>query len=182
MLRSRDHDLACVVLVLELALASVVPLFAQGRRDLPPPDASRPPLLTTQAPDSIRIQTAHLRMAELLQVLATGDGATLNTLFGEATLEPGTCGNPSEALSRAAARVRRVPRSGGHSLALFFEEISVRDAIGMTDSTGAQVITAQLVFVPASGVPLRNPVTLDLDPDRAVWTREVGLVKSLCDL
>lgn len=153
-------------------------LSAQRRTDLPPPDSSRAPLLTRAPADSIRHQTALLHVAELLQALQAGDATTSSTLLQNATLSLATCASSGEAFSKAAARLRRIARSdGGTSLALFFDKIAI------VDSGTIQVVDAELVLMPVtSGIPIRGSVRLVLDPERAVWTREAGLLKALCNL
>jgi hypothetical protein len=154
------------------------PLSAQRRTDLPPPDSSRAPLLTRAPADSIRYQTAYLHAAELLQALQAGDATTIGALLENTTLASATCGSVGEAFSRIATRVRRIARSdGGTSMALFFDKITI------VDSGTTQVVTAELVLMPAtSGVPVRSSVRLVLDPGRAAWTREAGLLEAFCGL
>lgn len=160
------------------ALLLGTPLSAQRRADLPPPDSSRVPLLTRAPADSIRYQTAYLHVAELLQALQAGDATTMGTLLENAVLSSTTCGSLSETIAKVGARVRKVALSdGGTSLALFFDKIKI------ADSGTAQVVTAELVLLPmASSPPTRSSVTLILDPDRAVWTKETGLIETLCGL
>lgn len=128
--------------------------------------------------DSIRYQTAYLHVAELLQALQAGDATATGTLLENATLDSATCGGVGEAFSRVGPRIRRIARSdGGTSMALFLDRIEV------ADSGTTQVVTADLVLLSAtSSVPVRRSVTLVLDPGRAVWTREGGLLKALCSL
>lgn len=151
-------------------------LSAQRRTDLPPPDSSRAPLLTRAPADSIRHQTAFLHIAELLQALQAGDATTLGTLLENAALSSTTCGSPGDAISKIGARVRKIALSDGRtSLAMFFDKIKI------ADSGTTQVVTAELVLMPAtSSVLARSSVTLVLDPERAVWTREAGLLDALC--
>ena len=152
-------------------------LSAQGRTDLPPPDSSRAPLLTRAPADSIRYQTAYLHAAELLQALQAGNATTMGVLLAQAPQSSSTC-SWSEAVSKAATRVRRIVRSGGGtSLALFFDKIQI------SDSGRAQVVTAELVLLLAvSSVRTRSSVTLIMDSDRAVWTNETGILSALCNL
>lgn len=154
------------------------PLSAQRRTDLPRPDSSRAPLLTGMSSDSIRYQTAYLHIVELLQALQGGDARVMGALLEGATLSSTTCGSVGEAFSKVALRVRRIARSdGGTSMALFFDKIKI------VDSGTAQVVTAEVVLLPAtSSTPLRGSVTLVLDPERAVWTKEAGLLETLCGL
>jgi hypothetical protein len=154
------------------------PLSAQRRRDLPPPDSSRAPLLTRAAADSIRYQTAYLHTAELLQALQAGDATTMGTLLENATLSSTTCGSLSETIAKVGARARKIALSdGGTSLAVFFDKITV------ADSSTSLTVTAEIVLVPAtSGAPLRDSVMLVLDRASAVWTREAGLLSALCTL
>ena len=165
-----------VTLASTLALSAPIPVDAQ-RSDLPRPDSSRAPLLTRATADSIRYQTAYLHVSELLQALQAGDAKAMTMLLQHATLS-GTCGTPGETLSKAAARVRRIMRwDGGTSMALFFGSIRI------VDSGPTQLVTADLVVLPAfpSGA-VRSGVTFTLDADRAVWTREAGLLDALCRL
>ncbi len=175
MLESGFRSTFCLLLVLPFGLPG---LAAQRRGDLPRPDSSRAPLLTRASADSIRYQTAYLHVIELLQALQAGDAATMSALLQNATLRPSPCGSVEEAMSRVATRARRIARAdGGSALALFFDKIAV------ADSGATQVVTADVVLVPAiSGPPVRTLVTLVLDPKRGVWTREAGLLEGLCRL
>lgn len=80
--------------------------------------------------------------------------------------------------SKVAARVRQIALSdGGTSRALFFDKIAIKD------SATTQVVDADLVLMPVtSSLPTRSAVRLVLDPKRAVWTKEAGLLQALCDL
>ncbi|HMG18743.1 MAG TPA: hypothetical protein VK573_08465 [Gemmatimonadales bacterium] len=154
------------------------PLSAQRRTDLPPPESSRPPLLTQMPSDSIRYHTAWLRLTELLQLLQTGDAARLGRLFENAAFTPPTCGTIGDAFARLAARVRQIEGSdGATSRLVFFDKVKI------VDSATTQVATAELILVPkTSSIPMRDSVTLVLDPGRAAWTREAGLLEAFCGL
>ena len=150
----------------------------QQRTDLPRPDSSRAPLLTRAPADSIRYQTAYLHVTEFLQALQAGDATVLGALLQGATLGPATCGSMREAASKVTARVRGIAGSDGRtSRALFFDRIVI------VDSGTTQVVDAELVLMPVtSSTPKRSSVKLVLDPDRAVWIREAGLLDALCRL
>jgi len=161
------------------ALTVSVPTLADAQRaDLPRPDSSRAPLLTRASADSIRYQTAYLHVSELLQALQAGDAKTTSVLLQGAILGLTPCGSVGEVLSRIASRTRRITRSdGGTSMALFFDKIKI------ADSGTTHMVTADLVAIPESpGAAVRSTVTLTLDVDRAVWTREAGLFDALCRL
>jgi len=164
----RDRALmSLVTFASTLALSTPTPVDAQ-RVDLPRPDSSRAPLLTRAPADSIRYQTAYLHVSELLQALQAGDAKTMGMLLQSAALGSAPCGSVSDALSRIASQVRRITLSGGGTaMALFLDKIKI------ADSGTTQIVTADLVVMPESpGGAIRSSVTLTLDPDRAVWTRE----------
>ncbi len=98
-------------------------------------------------------------------------------LLGEAASTPGTC-RPEVALSRVRARVRALKRSdGGVSFAVFFERLDIKD------SSAVQIVSADFVTVlRITSTPRRATVALVLDPERALWTRQIGLLEALCDL
>lgn len=103
-----------------LLVGLCTPGGAQGRKDLPPPDSSRAPLLTGLPEDSIRFHVAQLRFMEVLQALQEGDAPRFGALLAEAASTPGTC-RPEVALSVLSARVRTIRRSDdGFSFAVFF--------------------------------------------------------------
>ncbi len=161
------------------ALILSAPTLADAQRvDLPRPDSSRAPLLTRTSPDSIRYQTAYLHVSELLQALQAGDAKTMSMLFENATLGSASCGSVGEAVSRSTSRARRITLLGGGTvMALFFDKIKI------ADSGAAQVVTADLVMVPAtSSEPVRSPVELVLDAATGVWKSEGGLLDALCQL
>jgi hypothetical protein len=168
------HSLMSTVAVTILVGA---PLLAQQRVNLPSPDSSRAPLLTKMSSDSIRYQTAYLHAAELLQALQAGDATTLARMLGDATLGRSTC-TVGEALAKVTTSVRGIAGSDGRtSRAVFFDKIAI------VDSGATQVMTADLVLMPTTpSTPMRGAVRLVLDPQRAVWTEEDGLLKALCDL
>lgn len=153
------------------------PLLAQRRTDLPPPESSRAPLLTEAPADSIRYQTAYLHVMELLQALQAGDATTVGMLLENAALGSTMCGSLNDAIANVAARVRRIEQAdGGATLALFLDKVRI------VDSGRTQVVTAELVILPATAsVPVRSSVTLVMDPERAVWIRETSLLEALCN-
>jgi hypothetical protein len=160
------------------ALALSVPTLVDAQRvDLPRPDSSRAPLLTRVPADSIRYQTTYLHVSELLQALQAGDAKTMSMLLENAALGSGPCSGVTEAVSRIASRARKITLSdGGTAMALFFDRIKI------ADSGATQVVTADLVVLPASSrEPDRNAVTLTLDSELAVWTRQAGLLEALCE-
>ena len=164
-----------VTFVYALALAAPTLVDAQ-RADLPRPDSSRAPLLTRAPADSIRYQTAYLHVSELVQALRAGDAKTLSMLLENAGLGSAPCGGVSDAVSRIASRARLITLSGGGStMALFFDRIKI------ADSGATQVVTVDLVILPVSSREAnRTVVTLTLDSERAVWTRQTGLLEALC--
>lgn len=160
-----------------VALSAATPLSAQVRKDLPPPDLSRPPLLTLMPSDSSRYQTAHLRLMELLQVLQKSDAMAWMRLFESATPKTGPC-RSSDAFSRMATKVRRIASSAGDTaFALFLDKVRI------VDSGTAQIVSAELVLLrTASSEAVRTPVSLMLDPIAAAWKRETGLLEAFCGL
>ncbi len=170
---SRFRSTSCLILVL---LVVVADLSAQRRGDLPRPDSSRAPLLTRASADSIRYQTASLHLAKLLQALQAADAPVMGVLLENAALGSTTCGSLRAALANVGTRARKIALSDGRtSLALFFDKIKI------ADSGTVQVVTADLVIVSASsGQPMRSSVMLVLDPERAVWSKENGLLETLC--
>lgn len=165
-----------VILVL-LAVAMAGEQLLGQRSDLPSPNASRAPVLTTMVPDSIRYSTALLHLAELVQALQAGDTTTISYQLRESNLAPRTC-EVGEAVSEARRQLRKVAlTTGGTSSTLFFQNVAVKD------SGAAQVVTADLVAIhQAAGVLTRTSVRLVLDAVRAVWTEESELINALCAL
>lgn len=165
-----------ISIVAALGILRGAPLLAQQRVTLPPPDSSRAPLLTKLSSDSIRYQTAYQHAAELLQALQAGDATMLARMLADATLGLSTC-SVGQALAKLTSVRGIVGSDGRTSRAVFFDKIAI------VDSGATQVVTADLVLVLTTPTtPTRSSVRLVLDPERAVWTREAGLLNALCDL
>lgn len=174
----RENTLTSLV-AFASALIFLAPSRVDAQRtDLPRPDSSRPPLMTNASVDSIRYQTAYLHLGELLQAMQAGNATTMSALLHSATLGSATCGSVGQALSRVRTRARMTTLSdGGSVMALFFDKVKI------VDSGVIQTVTADVVSIPTlSSEPTRSPMTLVLDPERGVWTREDGLVEALCRL
>lgn len=159
---------------------------AQARSDLPPPDSSRPPLLTRLPPDSIRHQVRGLRLLELLGQLQRGEGPRVDATLAEvewsggdeASRQAPECRTPGNALHAAAGRVREAGyrESGSLAFPIFF------DRVRLVDSAAIPMARATLVVLLPSGRRLSTAIELVMNGAEARWVRGTGLLQALCDV
>lgn len=157
---------------------------AQRPSQLPPPDSSRPPVLTRLAADSIRRQVVQLQLYQLVGNLQRADATALDAdLSGvqwgpadEASRRQTQCASVSAAIALVAGRLASPSASvGGTPLVpIFLANPRV------ADSAGAIAVSSDLIIVlPLSGKDSARVVQI-LDPEHVRWSRIDGLLAFLC--
>jgi|SRR2546422_9449665 len=157
---------------------------AQLPTSSPPPNISRPPLITLLPPDSIRLQVTQLQLYQLLANLQRADATALDADLAEVQWGPADeasrrlpqCASLGKAISSAASRLASGSSTTGtpRPLPIFMQNSRV------ADSTGTALVAGDLVIVPPSGQKVSGAVVLTLDRDRMQWTKAQGLLALIC--
>ena len=157
---------------------------AQLPTSSPPPNISRPPLITLLPPDSIRLQVTQLQLYQLLANLQRADATARDADLAEvqwgsadqASRSTPQCASLGAAISAAATRLASGSSTPGtpRALPIFLPKPSV------ADSGGAAVVSGDLTIVPPSGTRVSGPVLLTLNRDRMRWSKAHGLLALVC--
>lgn len=153
-------------------------LPAQGA-DLPPPHASRPPVITESPPDSIRRDVAMLRATSLIDYLRHADTTALGLEFQDirwGPLDQVSQQNPNcQDINLGLARLRSLlGTTPGHGLPIFLGASTV---VASADKT---TVTGFVTVVTGRSSSVTGKVELALDSKTARWSTIDGIVSVLC--
>ena len=154
---------------------------AQQRLNLPPPDSSRPPVLTRLPADSIRVQVRQLRLWELLGSLQRADTAALRVALagvkwgatGEESHSVPECPTITSVVTTLAAGFG-VSVSRRAVLPIFFYHVAV------ADSGGVGIAKGRVRVISLTSGPTTAPVSFTYDSTDARFVTIVGLLDALC--
>ncbi len=158
---------------------------AQRPTDLPPPYASRPPLLTRTLPDSITFHVVRLKFMQLLQLLQRGEAVALDGELAGVEWSSGdsvravrpACRSVGSTVDALAPHLAVSAGAAGGSRLLPIVAESVQ---GPTAAMPA-IVRAQLVLLLGAGRRFSGSIEITLDQQRMRWQRTAGLLSVLCD-
>lgn len=154
---------------------------AQGRKDLPPPDSSRAPLLTRTRPDSIRLQVRQLALTKLLGQLQRADGPVLDAEWSEMEWGPRDrmaqvtplCSTLGTAVVALRSRSSTVSSQSGESNSIAAD---FRDVVFTPNDT----VRARMWIVTGTRREFTSPVLFVWDSVQARWAHADGLLSAVC--
>lgn len=170
-----------LALVAILLVGLRTPGGAQGRKDLPPPDSSRAPLLTRTRPDSIRLQVRQLALTKLLGQLQRADGSVLDAEWSEVELGPGDrmaqmiplCSTLGTAVVTLRSRSSTLSSQSeeSNSIAADFRDVAF---------TLRDTVRARMWILAGTGREITSPVLFVWDSVQARWAHADGLLSAVC--
>ncbi len=164
-----------------IALALTARLLAAQGANLPPPDSSRPPTLSTLTRDSALHTFVRLEVSRLQQAIQAGDSTTIRMMTSSLKLS-----EPSESLPAAcstlastAANVAQRLKTEANGQTTFSRAFLNR--ILLTNSLDIVVVRADLALLPPGGRETTTQIAFFFRGDGSLMGVE-GVSTALCSL